>query len=166
MQTPFQSEISMFKHLTAVAVAAVLAACSTTSPDVIQKGDAQRMSQVQDATVLSVRSVKVEGSQSGIGAAAGGIAGGVAGSTVGGHRENAVVGVLGAVAGAVVGNAIERTTTREDAVEILVQLRNGERRAIVQAKGEETLQPGDAVILVTTGGKTRVSRAPAVAPRS
>jgi outer membrane lipoprotein SlyB len=88
---------------------------------------------------------------------------------VGGHREQAVVGVLGAVAGAVVGNAVERMGTREQAVEILVQLRNGERRAIVQAKGNETLQPGDAVILVSNGGKTRVSRSPAVVapgPRS
>ena len=154
----------MKKLLIALAVTATLAACSTTSPDVIQKGDAQRLSQVQDATVLSVRPVVVEGSQSGVGAVAGGVAGGVAGSTVGGHREQAVVGVLGAVAGAVVGNAVERMGTREQAVEILVQLRNGERRAIVQAKGNETLQPGDAVILVSTGGKTRVSRAPVVVP--
>jgi outer membrane lipoprotein SlyB len=143
---------------------ALLAACSTTSPDVIQRGDAQRLSQVQDATVLSVRPVKVDGSQSGIGGAAGGVAGAVAGSSVGGRREGAVVGVLGAVAGAVVGNAIERASTSEDAVEILVQLKNGERRAIVQAKGNETLNPGDPVILVTTGGKTRVTRAPAVVP--
>ena len=34
----------------------------------------------------------------------------------------------------------------------------------MQAKGNETLNPGDAVILVTTGGKTRVTRAPGVAP--
>jgi outer membrane lipoprotein SlyB len=48
-----------------------------------------------------------------------------------------------------------------------VQLANGERRAIVQAKASETLNPGDAVILVTTGGKTRVTKAPPVtAPRS
>ncbi|WP_298829053.1 glycine zipper 2TM domain-containing protein [uncultured Piscinibacter sp.] len=153
----------MKKILLAVAVAS-LAACSTTSPDVIQRGDAQRMSQVQDATVLSVRPVTVEGNQSGIGATAGGVAGAVAGSSVGGHREAVVVGVLGAVAGAVVGNAVERASTREEAVEILLQLRNGERRAIVQAKGNETLNPGDAVILVTTGGKTRVTRAPAAAP--
>ena len=158
----------MKKSLTVIALAAVLAACSTTSPDVIQKGDAQRMSQVQDATVLSVRPVVVEGNQSGVGAVAGGIAGGVAGSTVGGHREGAVIGVLGAVAGAVVGNAVERLGTREEAVEIMLQLRNGERRSIVQAKGNENLLPGDSVILVTTGGKTRVTRAPAVqpAPRS
>jgi outer membrane lipoprotein SlyB len=153
----------MKKILLAVAVAS-LAACSTTSPDVIQRGDAQRMSQVQDATVLSVRPVVVEGNQSGVGATAGAVAGGVAGSTVGGHREGVVVGVLGAVAGAVVGNAIERAGTREEAVEILLQLRNGERRAIVQARGNETLNPGDAVVIVTTGGKTRVTRAPGVAP--
>ncbi|HEX6361989.1 MAG TPA: glycine zipper 2TM domain-containing protein [Albitalea sp.] len=148
------------KKLLAAVVVAALAACSTTSPDVIQRGDAQRLSQVQDATVLSVRPVVVEGTQSGVGAATGGIVGGVAGSSVGGRREHVAVGVLGAVAGAVLGNAVERMGTREEAVEILVQLRNGERRAIVQAKGNETLNPGDAVILVTTGGKTRVARAP------
>ena len=159
----------MKKLILSASLLAALAACSTTSPDVIQRGDAQRMSQVQDATVLSVRPVTVDGSQSGAGAATGAVVGGVAGSTVGGHRENAVVGVLGAVAGAVIGNAVERTATKEDAVEILVQLRSGERRAIVQAKGSETLNPGDPVILVTTGGKTRVTRAPVVAapaPRS
>jgi outer membrane lipoprotein SlyB len=152
----------MKKLLIALAVTATLAACSTTSPDVIQKGDAQRMSQVQDATVLSIRPVVVEGNQSGIGGTAGAVAGGVAGSTVGGHREHVVVGVLGAVAGAVIGNAVERYSTREEAVEVLVQLKNGERRAIVQAKGNETLVAGDAVILVSTGGKTRVTRAPAI----
>jgi outer membrane lipoprotein SlyB len=145
---------------------ALIAGCSTTSPDVIQRGDAQRLSQVQDATVLSVRPVKVDGSQSGIGGATGAVAGGVAGSTVGGRREGVVVGVLGAVAGAVVGNAVERAATSEEAVEILLQMKNGDRRAVVQAKGGETLNPGDAVILVTSGGKTRVTKAPPVSPRS
>jgi outer membrane lipoprotein SlyB len=148
------------KHLIAPFALVALAACSTTSPDVIQRNDAQRLSQVQDATVLSVRPVTVEGSQSGGGAAAGGVIGGVAGSSVGGHREGIAVGILGAVAGAVVGNALERTSTREEAVEVLVQMKNGDRRAIVQAKGNETLLAGDPVVLVTTGGKTRVTRAP------
>lgn len=89
-------------------------------------------------------------------ALAGGLVGGVAGSSVGGRRDGIIVGVLGAVAG----NAIERSATREDAVEILLQLRNGDRRAIVQARGNENLQPGDAVILVTTGSKARVTKAP------
>jgi len=55
--------------LLAAAVAA-LAACSTTSPDVISRNDAQRMSNVLDGVVLSTRAVTVDGSQSGVGAAA------------------------------------------------------------------------------------------------
>ncbi len=144
-----------------VLVAAALAACTTTAPDVVQRGDAQRLSQVQDATVLSVRPVTVEGNQSGLGTAAGGVVGAVAGSSIGGRRDGIVGGVLGAVAGGVIGNAAERMSTREDAVEILLQMRGGERRAIVQARGGETIQAGDAVVLVTTGGRTRVTRAPA-----
>ena len=148
------------KRYAVLVLAVAIAGCSTTSPDVVQRSDAQRLSTVIDATVLSVRSVTVDGTQTGIGSVAGGLVGGVAGSSVGGRREGIIIGVLGAVAGAVAGNAIERSATREDAVEILLQLRNGERRAIVQARGSETLQTGDAVILVTTGGKARVTRAP------
>ena len=152
------------KKLFIALAAASLAACSTTSPDVIHRDEAHRLSQVQDATVLSVRSVVVEGQQSGTGGTAGAVVGGVAGASVGGQRETMIVGVLGAVAGAVVGNAVERYGTREEAFEILVQLKNGERRSIIQAKGNETLAPGESVILVTTGSKTRVMRAPVVAP--
>ena len=151
----------MKKTLIAVAALAFLAACTTTSPDVVQRGDAQRLATVQDATVLSVRSVVVDGTQSGTGGVTGAVVGGVAGASRSSGREQAVIGVVGAVAGAVIGNAIERSATKEDAVEILLQMKSGERRAIVQAKASETFQPGDAVMLITTGGKTRVARAPA-----
>jgi len=138
-----------------------LAGCASSSPDVIQRGDAQRLSTVVDAVVLSVRTVKVEGSQSGIGATTGGVVGGLAGYGAGsGQREAQIIGILGAAAGAVAGNVIERAGTREEAYEIMVQLKNGDRRAIVQAKGEEVFTPGDAVILVTSGGKVRVAKAP------
>lgn len=155
-------KMNRFALAASVLALAALSACSTSNPDVIQRNDAQRMSQVQDATLLSVRAVTVDGSQSGVGAVAGGVVGAVAGSNVGGRTEGQIAGVLVGLAGAAVGNAIERNVTKEEAVEMLVQLRNGERRAIVQAKGSEVLNPGEAVILVTTGGKTRVMRAPAV----
>jgi outer membrane lipoprotein SlyB len=151
-----------FALCASVLALSLLGACASSNPDVVRRGDAQRMSTVIDATVLSVRPVTVDGNQSGAGAVTGGVIGAVAGSSVGGRREGQIVGVLGAVAGAVVGNAIERNATREDAVEILVQLRNGERRSVIQGKGQETFLAGDPVILTTTGGKTRVSRAPVV----
>lgn len=149
------------KLIGTVAVVAVLGACATSSPDVVQRGDAQRMAQVQDGVVLSIRNVVVDGSQTGAGAAVGGVVGaigGYSGSSV--SREAQVLGVLAGVAGAAAGNAIERFATKEDAVEILVQLKGGDRRAIVQAKGSELLAAGDSVIIVTTGGKVRVTKAP------
>jgi outer membrane lipoprotein SlyB len=154
----------MNRTVATLALALTLAACTTTSPDVISRNDAQRMSTVIDGVVLSVRPVVVDGTQSGIGGVTGGVIGGIAGSSVGGSREAAVVGVLGAVVGGVIGNATERAATREEAVELLVQLKNGERRAIVQAKAGETLSPGDAVIIVTTGSRVRVTKAPAGTP--
>lgn len=137
-----------------------LVGCATSNPDMIQRSEAQRLSQVQEAVVVSIRPVTVDGQQSGVGSVAGGVIGAVAGSSVGGRREGAVVGVLGAVAGGMLGNAIERQATREEAVELLLELRNGERRALVQSQGSERLQAGDTVLIITTGGKTRVSRAP------
>ena len=149
--------------LTAAAggLALVLGGCSTSDPDMVSRDNAQTMSQVQDGVVLSVRKVTVDGSQSGVGAVVGGVVGAIGGSAGSGvQRESQVLGVLGAVAGAAAGNAAERLVTKEDAIEILVQLKGGERRAIVQAKGTQNFEPGDAVIIVTTGNKVRVTKAP------
>lgn len=144
-----------------LAVLLAMAGCASSSPDVIQRGDAQRMAQVQDGVVLSSRTVTVDGSQSGVGATVGGVVGAIGGYSGSGiQREAQVLGVLAGVAGAAAGNVIERMGTREEAVEILVQLKNGERRAIVQAKAAEVFAPGDPVIIVTTGSKVRVTKAP------
>ncbi|RFO97929.1 hypothetical protein DIC66_04160 [Rhodoferax lacus] len=144
-----------------VSIAVLLGACASSSPDVIQRGDAQRMAKIEDAVVLSVRTVTVDGSQSGVGATVGGVVGAIGGYGGSGvQREAQVLGVLAGVAGAAAGNAIERFSTREEAVEILVQLKGGERRAIVQAKAAEKLEAGDPVIIVTTGSKVRVTKAP------
>ena len=152
---------SFMKISLATALVLVLGACATSSPDVVQRGDAQRMAQVQDGVLVSIRTVTVDGSQSGIGAAVGGVTGAVAGASRGGSTaESNVIGLLVGVAGAAAGNAVERMATREEANELLIQLKGGERRAVVQAKGSETLVPGDAVIIVTTGGKVRVTKAP------
>jgi outer membrane lipoprotein SlyB len=151
---------TMHKTFLTLTMAAVLSACATSSPDVVSRNDAQRLSTVVDAVVLSSRPVVVDGSQSGIGSAAGGVIGGVAGSSVGGKRESVAAGIVGAVIGGVVGNAIERMGTREEAVELLLQLKSGDRRSVVQAKATEAFAPGDAVILVTTGGRVRVTKAP------
>ena len=145
----------------ALALTTALVGCASSSPDVINREDAQRMSKVEAAVVLSVRAVTVQGNQSGVGAATGGVVGGLAGYGAGGNqREAQVAGILAAAAGAAVGNAIEKFSSKDEAVELLVQLKGGERRAIVQGKGNENFAPGDAVLLITTAGKIRVAKAP------
>jgi outer membrane lipoprotein SlyB len=145
---------------TTVACAAVLGACATASPDVVRPYEAQRLSTVIDAVVLSVRPVTIDGSQAGIGSTAGAVVGGVAGSGIGGRRDSVAGGIIGAVIGGVVGNAIERGATSEQGEEIIVQLRNGERRAVVQAKGAETFTTGEPVMLIYTGNRVSVTKAP------
>ena len=149
----------MLKVLVPLALAGLLAACSTTSPDVIARSDAGRLSSVQSGTVEAVRAVTVEGTQSGVGAAAGAMVLGTAGSSVGGKREQVAVGTLAAVLGGVLGNAIERNSNREEALEIVVRLPDGGRQAVVQAKGAEAFKPGDAVTIVFTGSRARVTLA-------
>jgi len=143
-----------------VAVAALLTACSTASPDVVRREDAQRQSQIFDATVLSIRDVKIDGSQSGGGGVAGAALGGLAGSTMGGGRGRDAAVIVGAIAGAMAGNAMERGGTSEDGEELLLQFTNGERRIIVQAKGADRLMVGDNVVVIQTANKFRVVRAP------
>ncbi len=141
--------------------AVLLSGCATpTRSDAISRSDTNRMSTVLDGVILSIRTVSVENAAHGAGALAGATVGAIAGSSVGGRRDSAVGGVLGAVAGAVVGQAVERAGNREEAEEILIQLRSGERRMVVQGKSSESLRPGDAVIIVTTGSRVRVTRAP------
>ena len=155
----------MFRQLVLVASIATLGgltACVTANPDAVSRYDAQRMSSVQDATVLSLRPVTLQGTNSGVGTVGGAVIGGIAGSNVGGPRTGGIVGIVGAIAGGLIGNAVERDATQQQAVEILVQLKNGDRRAVIQGIGSETFAAGDPVIMITTGGRTRVMRAPPV----
>lgn len=149
----------MQKLLLATLVAASLVGCATHDPQLRTRADAQRMAQVQDGTVVSVRPVRLEGRDTGVGGTVGMVGGAVAGSNVGGYREAPVFAFLGAILGGVIGTAIERDAGRTEALELIIQLRNGERVAVVQARGQEEFRPGDAVMVISQGRSARVSRA-------
>jgi len=141
-----------------------LAGCVSVNPDTVTYGETQRMSTVQDAVVLSVRPIVIDGTQTGAGAMTGGMVGSMAGASIGGYRDGFVGSILGAVAGAVVGNAMERGATTQNGTELTLQLRNGDKRMVIQGNGRESFQPGDAVVVVSNGHRARVSRAPANTP--
>lgn len=142
------------------AVVLLLGGCaSSLTGDSYSRGEARSETTIRKGVVESVRYVKLEGTKSGIGAVAGGAVGGIAGSGVGSGRGSSIASVLGAVAGGLVGAAAEEGVTRQQGIEITVQLDDGSLLAVVQAADEEFV-PGEQIRLLRTGGTTRVAKAP------
>ena len=155
--TAFRS-LSLATATVAATFMLALTGCATSSPDVVSRSQAQHMQSVRGAVVESMRPVVVDGAQSGLGAVAGGLVGAIAGSGIGGRRDGMVGGVLGAVAGGALGNAIERSTTRENAVELVLRLDDGSRQVIVQSDGAQQFFEGDRVQILGSSGRYRVAR--------
>lgn len=146
------------------ALLAGLSGCVVMDPNAVNYQETRRLNSVQEATVLSVRPVTVEAGTSGAGAMTGSMIGSMAGASMGGYRDSFIGSILGAVAGAVVGNEVERSANRRAAVELTLQLRNGDRRMIVQGQGNEYFQPGDPVVVISDGYHARVTHATVNAP--
>ena len=111
---------------------------------------------VRMGIVDSVRTVLIEGTQSGVGAVAGGVVGGVAGSNVGQGRGSTVGSVLGAVLGGVAGQAIEEKVSKKDGLEITIKLDSGQIIAVTQ-EADEQFHAGERVRVLSGSGVTRVS---------
>ena len=106
---------------------------------------------VSSGTVLSVRVVDIEGTNSGVGATTGAVAGGIAGSYIGGDwRANALGAIGGALVGGLVGYAAEEAVTGTTAYEVIVQQDSGQAIAVVQ-DSDESLTPGERVLILDNG---------------
>lgn len=137
-----------------------LAGCGTVSglgSKDYQRDQVRGEQSVRVGVVDSIREVNIEGTRSGIGAAAGGVTGGVVGSTIGQGKGSIVGAVVGAVAGGIAGAATEQAVTKQKGVELTIRLDNGQFIAVTQAS-DETFVVGDAVKVLGSGGSSRVTR--------
>ncbi|MBI9020656.1 MAG: glycine zipper 2TM domain-containing protein [Verrucomicrobia bacterium] len=140
-------------------VTSLLTGCaSSKSGEVYSRDQARQAQTVQLGTVEFVKEVQVEGSRSGVGAAAGGIIGGVAGSTIGGGKGSTLAALGGAIGGAVIGNVAEEKITDFDGLEITVKLDSGNVLAVVQ-KNDVLFAVGERVrVLTGRDGVTRIEK--------
>jgi len=140
-------------------MAMLLGGCTNSlTGDSYSRDEARRVQTIRMGTIESLRPVKIEGSNSPIGAGAGAIIGGVGGSAIGGGRGSIVTAVIGAVAGGVVGNMAEKGLTSAQGVEITVREDDGSMRAYVQeVQQNEIFRVGERVRISTVGGTSRVS---------
>ena len=147
----------IFRLITLIGLCLIVVACaSSNSGNVYRRDETRRVQTVKTGTVESLRTVKLEGTKSGVGTAAGAVVGGGAGSTVGHGKGSVVAAVVGAVVGGIAGSAAEEGITRKDGIEITVKLDSGSLVAVVQ-EADEQFQPGERVRLLESGGATRVS---------
>jgi outer membrane lipoprotein SlyB len=123
---------------------------STLSSDSYSRSDARTAYEVEFAKVVSVRKVKLEGTQTG----AGTIAGGVIGAS---GTDNVRGQVVGGVLGAILGSTIEESSTSKDGLEITVKMQTGKLLAVVQQDTGETFRAGDRVRVLRSGSEVRVS---------
>lgn len=144
------------KYLSLLLAALLVGCASSNAGDVYSREQTRQVQHIKMGVVESVRQVKIEGTDSMVGAIAGGAIGGVAGHSVGEGNGKDVATVVGVIAGALAGKAAEEELTKEDGVEITVKLDSGELVAVVQEATEE-FHPGEKVRLLDDGGVTRVS---------
>lgn len=148
------------KHIAlAVCVMAGLSACA--QPGLgggdYSRGQARGEQTVRLGVVESVREVRIDARDSGVGTTAGAVLGGIAGSEMGKGRGSVAGAVAGAVVGGIIGQSIEKSNNDRKGVEVTVKLDGGRIIAVTQ-EADELFRVGDRVRVLSGQGATRVSR--------
>ena len=111
---------------------------------------------VRFGIVESIREVRIQPPESGVGTAGGAMLGGIAGSTVGGGSGQVAGAIGGAILGGLIGQSVERSANERPGIELTVQLDSGKYIAVVQ-QADEQFRPGDRVRVLSGRGTTRVT---------
>ena len=126
------------------------------APDVVNRGDAQKEQYVVIGTILDVTKVTIEGDRE-IGAATGALVGGVAGKNVtDSETESTIASLLGGLLGSAVGSEIGSNMTKKDAVELLIETKNGKLISIIQEVSSYNYMKNQKVRIIKRNGKSRV----------
>jgi outer membrane lipoprotein SlyB len=112
---------------------------------------------VRYGVVESVRDVRIQHRDSGVGAASGAMIGSIAGSHAGGGYHGHIAGAIGgAILGGIIGQGIERSANDHPGLELTVLLDSGRVIAVVQP-ADEAFRAGDRVRILSGRGLTRVT---------
>lgn len=111
---------------------------------------------VRFGVVESVREVRIQPRETGVGSAGGAVLGGIAGSHAGGGSGQVAAAIGGAILGGIIGQSVERSANERPGVELTVLLDSGKYIAVVQ-EADEQFRSGDRVRIVSGRGTTRVT---------
>jgi outer membrane lipoprotein SlyB len=111
---------------------------------------------VRFGVVESVRDVRIDPRETGVGVAGGTALGAIAGSNVGGGSGQIAGAIGGAILGGIIGQNIEKSANERPGLEVTVLLDTGKYIAIVQG-ADEPFRAGDRVRILSGRGSTRVT---------
>ncbi len=111
---------------------------------------------VRFGVVETVREVRIQPRETGVGGASGAVLGGIAGSHAGSGHGHVAGAVAGAIIGGIIGQEIERSGNERRGIEVTVQLDSGRYLAVVQ-EADEAFRAGDRVRILSGRGTTRVT---------
>lgn len=111
---------------------------------------------VRFGVVDSVRPVRINPGDTGVGTASGAVLGGLAGSQVGGGSGQVAGAVGGAILGGIIGQQVEQSANERQGLEITVLLDSGRYISVVQ-EADEPFRAGDRVRVLSGRGRTRVT---------
>lgn len=111
---------------------------------------------VRFGVVESVRGVRIDPRETGVGTAGGAVLGGIAGSNVGGGSGQVAGAIGGAILGGIIGQNIEKSANERQGLEVTVLLDSGKYIAVVQ-EADESFRAGDRVRILSGRRNTRVT---------
>ena len=112
--------------------------------------------QVRFGVVESVRDVRIQPPNTGVGSATGAMVGGIAGSYVGGGTGEVVGAIFGTMLGSILGHNIEHEANAMQGIEVTVLLDSGRYVAVVQ-QADEAFRAGDRVRILQGRTSIRVT---------
>ena len=143
--------------LSAALAALALGGCAYNAGSRDYRGYEVRGEQsVRFGVVESVREVRIDPHQTGVGTAGGAALGAIAGSNVGGGSGQVAGAIGGAILGGIIGQNVERSPNERRGLELTVLLDSGKYVAVVQ-EADEDFRAGDRVRILSGRGATRVS---------
>jgi outer membrane lipoprotein SlyB len=146
------------KLLAATAIGALLlGGCAYNAGSRDYRGyEARGEQSVRFGVVESVRDVRINLRETGVGTAGGATLGAIAGSNVGGGNGQIAGAIGGAILGGIIGQNVERSANERPGLEVTVLLDSGKYIAVVQ-EADEAFRSGDRVRILSGRGATRVT---------
>jgi outer membrane lipoprotein SlyB len=152
----------MFKALLSLLVISILSGCASAdfgSPNTYQRYDVQRIGQMEQATVIRVRSITIESNSdsSGLSSIVSSVAGAFLGSQIIGNGRGRYIS--GALSGSVTGVVAQRVGSmmaHHSGLEVFLRRANGQTVVVTQVDDQQFV-PGERVFLINSGSGYRIT---------